>query len=163
MLLKIGELAKQTGLTIRALRHYDDIGLLSPSIRSDAGYRLYGQADVARLHSIQALKQLGLDLAGIGDLLAGGAMPLPALLGRQLTALDQRIAQAQALRGQLLRLQAQLAGGGEPALADWLTTVELMTMHDKYFRGSRITYCAAHSRVSVAHRTRVRLRYSTRY
>jgi DNA-binding transcriptional MerR regulator len=86
MLLKIGELAKQTGLTIRALRHYDDIGLLSPSIRSDAGYRLYDRADVARLHGIQALKQLGLDLAGIGDLLDGGAMPLPELIARQLTA-----------------------------------------------------------------------------
>ena len=41
MLLKVGELAKQTGLTVRALHHYDDIGLLQPSARSDAGYRLY--------------------------------------------------------------------------------------------------------------------------
>ena len=41
MLLKIGELAKRTGLTVRALHHYDAIGLLSPSARPDAGYRLF--------------------------------------------------------------------------------------------------------------------------
>lgn len=41
MLLKIGELGKRTGLTVRALRHDDAIGLLTPSARSDAGYRLY--------------------------------------------------------------------------------------------------------------------------
>ena len=40
MLLQVGELAKRTGLTIRTLHHYDDIGLLQPSARSDAGYRL---------------------------------------------------------------------------------------------------------------------------
>ena len=46
MLLKVGELAKQTGLTVRALHHYDDIGLLQPSVRSDAGYRLYTRKDI---------------------------------------------------------------------------------------------------------------------
>ncbi|WP_263404975.1 MerR family DNA-binding transcriptional regulator [Pseudomonas aeruginosa] len=55
MLLKVGELAKQTGLTVRALHHYDDIGLLQPSARSDAGYRLYTPKDITRLHQIQAL------------------------------------------------------------------------------------------------------------
>lgn len=49
MALKIGELARRTGLTVRALHHYDAIGLLTPSARSDAGYRLYNDADVARL------------------------------------------------------------------------------------------------------------------
>jgi hypothetical protein len=50
--LKVGELAKRTGLTIRALHYYDNIGLLRPSGRSDSGYRLYNQSDVARLHGI---------------------------------------------------------------------------------------------------------------
>jgi hypothetical protein len=50
MALKIGELARRTGLTVRTLHHYDAIGLLKPSARSDAGYRLYGRNDVARLH-----------------------------------------------------------------------------------------------------------------
>jgi DNA-binding transcriptional MerR regulator len=69
MLLKIGELAKRTGLTVRALHHYDAIGLLSPSARSDAGYRLYNEADIARLHRILALRRFGLALADIGTTL----------------------------------------------------------------------------------------------
>ena len=52
MRLKVGELARRTGLTVRTLHHYDEIGLLAPSQRSDSGYRLYSQADVQRLHAI---------------------------------------------------------------------------------------------------------------
>jgi DNA-binding transcriptional MerR regulator len=54
MALKIGELARRTGLTVRTLHHYDAIGLLKPSARSDAGYRLYDRNDVARLHPAAA-------------------------------------------------------------------------------------------------------------
>jgi len=51
MLLKISELARRTGLTVRTLHHYDAIGLLRPSARSSAGYRLYDRSDIKRLHS----------------------------------------------------------------------------------------------------------------
>ena len=47
MKLKIGELAARSGVTVRALHHYDSIGLLRPSARSDAGYRLYNRDDIA--------------------------------------------------------------------------------------------------------------------
>jgi DNA-binding transcriptional MerR regulator len=47
--MKVGELARRTGLTVRTLHHYDEIGLLSPSARTESGHRLYGQADVLRL------------------------------------------------------------------------------------------------------------------
>lgn len=133
MLLKIGDLAKRTGLTVRALHHYDSIGLLTPSARSDAGYRLYNQADVVRLHQIQALRQFGLALADIGATLARDEIALAAIVARQIAALTQQIAGADALRERLLRLEAQLARGQEPDLADWLTTLEHMTMFDKYF------------------------------
>ncbi|QJW83354.1 MerR family transcriptional regulator [Ramlibacter terrae] len=56
MHLKVGELARSTGLTVRTLHHYDEIGLLKPSGRSESGYRLYAEADVARLHAIRALR-----------------------------------------------------------------------------------------------------------
>ena len=48
-LMKIGELAKQTGLSIRTLHYYDEIGLLSPSHRTEVGYRLYRNQDIIRL------------------------------------------------------------------------------------------------------------------
>lgn len=47
MMLKVGELAQRTGLTVRTLHHYDSIGLLTPSARSDSGYRLYQRDDIA--------------------------------------------------------------------------------------------------------------------
>ena len=80
MLLKVGELARRTGLTVRALHHYDSIGLLRPSARSDGGYRLYNRDDVARLHGIQALRQMGVPLADVARLLEGGDGSLPSIL-----------------------------------------------------------------------------------
>lgn len=133
MLLKIGELAKRTGLTVRTLHHYDALELLSPSARSDAGYRLYNQTDIARLHRILALRRFGLSLADIGAYLTSPDLPLAALLERQIDMLNQQIEQASVLRGRLSRLQGQLAEGKEPDLAEWLTTLEHMSMYDKYF------------------------------
>ena len=82
MRLKVGELARRTGLTVRTLHHFDQIGLLKPSARSESGYRLYGRDDVARLHGIQALRYLGLPLKEIAGMLAGAGEALPVIVGR---------------------------------------------------------------------------------
>ena len=139
MLLKIGELAKRTGLTVRALHHYDAIGLLSPSARSDAGYRLYNEADIARLHHILALRRFGLALADIGTTLTRADLSLATVVARQIGLLTEQIQQAKALRSRLSQLQGQLADGQEPDLADWLTTLEHMTMYDKNFSQEELT------------------------
>jgi MerR family transcriptional regulator, thiopeptide resistance regulator len=55
---KVGELAKRTGVSVRALHHYDEIGLLSPSLRSASGYRLYTEADVIRLQQSASSRSL---------------------------------------------------------------------------------------------------------
>jgi MerR family transcriptional regulator, thiopeptide resistance regulator len=133
MLLKVGELAKRSGLTVRTLHHYDDIGLLTPSARSESGYRLYDRADIARLHQIQALRRFGMSLADIGAFLAGPGSPLASIVERQLSMLKSQIAQAARLHERLSRLRDLLARGEEPELAEWLTTLESMTMYDKYF------------------------------
>ena len=73
MLLKVGDLARRTGLTVRTLHHYDEVGLLKPSGRSDAGYRLYSQADVQRLHGIQTMRQMGLVIKAVNARVAGRA------------------------------------------------------------------------------------------
>ena len=62
--LKIGELASRTGLTVRTLHHYDEIGLLKPSHRTDSGHRLYTVRDLGRLQQIVSLRQLGFSLDG---------------------------------------------------------------------------------------------------
>lgn len=133
MLLKVGELARRAGLTVRTLHHYDSIGLLVASVRSDAGYRLYNRDDIARLHQIQALRRLGLPLADIGDILARPDVSLAGVIDQQIHMLEHQLAQTARLRDRLLRLRAQHASGAAPDLADWLQTLELMTMYDKYF------------------------------
>jgi DNA-binding transcriptional MerR regulator len=133
MLLKVGELAKRAGLTVRALHHYDSIGLLCPSARSDAGYRLYNRDDIARLHQIQALRGFGVALADIGVCLDRPASSLPSLIDHQIAALSRQIEQAGQLHAQLTRLRAQMQASEEPDLAGWLSTLELMSMYDKYF------------------------------
>lgn len=145
MLLTVGELAKRSGLTVRTLHHYDAIGLLRPSLRSDAGYRLYGQADIERLHRIQALRQLGLALADIGQALSGTQPPLAEVVDRQIAQLDRDLAEAARLRERLVHLRAQLSSGQSPDLADWLDTLELMTMYEKYFTPEELKTLPLHT------------------
>ncbi|NHZ78025.1 MerR family transcriptional regulator [Massilia sp. CCM 8695] len=138
MRLKVGELASRAGVTVRALHHYDRIGLLKPSARAASGYRLYDRADMARLHQVQALRRFGLPLAEIGAVLDQPDTPFAAIVAEQISALGRQIAQAGALRGQLLQLQRQLQLGAEPDLANWLSTLELMGAYDNYFTGEEL-------------------------
>lgn len=132
-MLKVGELAAAARLTVRTLHHYDSIGLLRPSARSDAGYRLYDRDDVARLHQIQALRAFGMSLADIGLYLDSPEGSPLAVVERQLQALEHRIAEAARMREQLLRLHTALAAGGQPDLPTWLDSLEQMSMYEKYF------------------------------
>ncbi|MDQ3549743.1 MAG: MerR family transcriptional regulator, partial [Chloroflexota bacterium] len=66
--MKVGELARRTGMTVRALHHYDEIGLLSPSERTASGHRLYSAAEVERLQQIASLRQIGFPLEEIREL-----------------------------------------------------------------------------------------------
>jgi DNA-binding transcriptional MerR regulator len=70
---RIGEVATATGLTVRALHYYDQIGLVVPSARTSGGHRLYTDADLAALYQVTALRQLGLPLDQVAVLLAGHA------------------------------------------------------------------------------------------
>ncbi|MFK2903710.1 MerR family transcriptional regulator [Dyella ginsengisoli] len=145
MLLTVGELARRCGLTVRTLHHYDAIGLLVPSSRSGAGYRLYAREDIERLHRIQALRQLGLSLADIGQALSGPQRPLVDVVDRQIAQLDRDLAEAARLRERLLHLRTQLATGQSPDLADWLDTLELMTMYEKYFTPDELKTLPLHT------------------
>jgi len=69
----IGSLASDAGVSVQTLRHYDKIGVLRPTARSRAGYRLYSANDRAKLDVIRTLRELDFDLPTIGRLLAGKA------------------------------------------------------------------------------------------
>ena len=137
--LKVGELAQRSGLTVRTLHHYDSIGLLRPSARSDSGYRLYSDADIERLHAIQALRGMGLSLVDISTLLADAdAAQVPALVARQIAQLDEQIERSQRLREQLVLTQSLLASGGRPPPEDWLAGLLLMKACQQYFSAEEI-------------------------
>ena len=68
--MHIGAVAECTGLSQRTLRHYDDIGLVSPSLRSEGGFRLYTEEDLHRLLLIRRMKPLEFSLQEMHDLLA---------------------------------------------------------------------------------------------
>lgn len=67
---KIGEVAKATGISVPTLRHYDSVGLVSPSERTPSGYRLYSDTDFARLHLIRRMKPLGFTLEDMRQFIA---------------------------------------------------------------------------------------------
>ncbi len=138
MLLKVGELAQRAGLTVRTLHHYDAIGLLTPSGRSESGYRLYSQADVQRLHGIQTLRQMGFALADIDALLADDSLSPEHIIAQQIRSLDQQIVQATELRGRLGMLRDRLMIGSEPDMGNWLETLALMTTYGKYFSAAEL-------------------------
>ena len=68
--MQIGQVATRTDLSIRTVRHYDDVGLVTPSVRSAGGFRLYTEDDVDRLLVIRRMKPLGFTLAQMKSLLA---------------------------------------------------------------------------------------------
>ena len=132
---RIGEVAAATGLTVRTLHHYDEIGLLAPSGRSEAGYRLYADEDVRRLYRIVAFRRLGFALGEIGALLDGdGSDPRPVIRA-QLDRLDAEAAVRARLRARLERLLDALERDSDgAATADlFLDAIEGMTMAEKYY------------------------------
>lgn len=138
MLLKVGQLAKQICLSVRTLHHYDEIGLLSPSVRTSAGHRLYNTKDIALLHRIQALKQLGLPLQKVAEIMQENSQPLPDIIARQIENLDREMEQAAQLKAKLLKLQKSLHASDEPDMASWLDTLALMNVYEKYLTEDEI-------------------------
>src|SRR6266550_28152 len=88
---RVGELAAATGLTVRTLHYYEEIGLLVPSGRTNAGHRRYDDADVARLYRICLLRRLGLPLAEISRALDDSAWSLRAAMAAHLGELDRQL------------------------------------------------------------------------
>ncbi|SDL93513.1 DNA-binding transcriptional regulator, MerR family [Nonomuraea maritima] len=114
--MHIGQVAARTELSLRTIRHYDEVGLVRPSARSQGGFRLYTEADVARLMVIRRMKPLGFTLDEMGELLAvtdrldeTGETPLPAAEREQLLTRLSRFEQATRERCEALRTQLSRA------------------------------------------------------
>jgi DNA-binding transcriptional MerR regulator len=112
-ILSIGEVARQAGVSVQTLRHYDKLGLLVPSKVTAAGYRQYTEGDCARLALIRALRDTGFDLRTIAQLLDSQQDPAAAMR-LQIEALA---AQQRALKRQQLILQAAVNGDAPAGLS----------------------------------------------
>jgi MerR family transcriptional regulator, thiopeptide resistance regulator len=124
---RIGELASSSGLTVRTLHHYEDIGLLVASTRTAAGHRLYSDADVERLYRISLLRQIGLPLGKIAHMLDDPAWNVRAALATHLSEVERQLAAGARVRARLLRLVSNHDESG-PMTEDLLKLLEEMTM-----------------------------------
>jgi DNA-binding transcriptional MerR regulator/uncharacterized glyoxalase superfamily protein PhnB len=127
---KVGQIATATGLTVRTLHYYEEIGLLVPSGRSRAGHRLYSDADIARLYQISLLRRLGLPLAEIGRALDDPSWNLRAVMAAHVAELDRRLDGEGRLRARLARLLGSLGNDAGLPTEDLLGLLEEMTMLD---------------------------------
>lgn len=105
--IDIAQIARQTGLSSRALRFYEGRGLVR-SLRADNGRRLYGRPDLERLSAIQALKRAGFSLGQIGAMLGHRPPDFAQLITAQIDELDSKIAQASEMRTLLVQIQSRI-------------------------------------------------------
>ena len=137
---KIGELARATGLTVRTLHHYDSLGLLRPSERSPAGYRLYGAEDVVRLQKIISLRRLGFSLDAIRDCLDTPGLSLGRVLEMHLASARERLSQAEGLVRRLEAVAERLRTDGAATSEDLIGTMEAINMFEKYYTPEQLEY-----------------------
>lgn len=109
--MRIGEFAEQAGVTPRTIRYYEDLGLLGPSQREGQGFRYYTDTELSRLKKIEVIKQLGLSLEEIGEVLplycddptgVRGKQRVLEILKSSLVETDEKIAALQRFRAELL-------------------------------------------------------------
>jgi DNA-binding transcriptional MerR regulator len=140
----IGELAARTGITVRTLHHYDEIGLARPSRRTPAGHRRYTADDVRRLHRIVALRGFGFPLLEIAALLDDPGLDAGELVRRQLAQAGDRLDRAQRLHDQLTKVLELFGAAGEPSAAALLTLIEEMTAVEHAYTPEEFERMAAH-------------------
>ena len=129
---KVGQLAKRTGISVRTLHHYDQIGLLTPSHRTESGHRLYDRDDVVWLQQIVMLRQLGFALEEIGATLRRADTSLPRVIEMHLARLRGQIERERRLCARLEQMSAWLRAEEEVSVEEFMKTIEEMTMFEKY-------------------------------
>ncbi|WP_442602423.1 MerR family transcriptional regulator [Paenibacillus sp. KN14-4R] len=125
---KIGDLANLTGLTVRTLRFYDQIGLFSPSGQTESGHRLYSESDLSRLHQILSLKELGLSLEQVKSVLTGGQISPLEIVGLQINRIKEQIKLQQKLLEQLGHVSKLMQGKAQLTVEDFTSLLQAMKM-----------------------------------
>lgn len=130
--LKVGDLAKQTGVSVRTLHYYDEIGLLSPSGRTESGYRLYATPDIMRLQQIVSLRQIGFSLEEIRDCLEQRNFSLPDVMQLHIKRLQEQME----MSGKLLKrleMIVEMNSAEAVSVDNLIQTIEAICMFEKYY------------------------------
>lgn len=143
--LTVGELAKRTGLSVRALHHYEDVGLLAPGRHGSGGHRRYSATDVARLQQIRSLRQIGLSLAEIRECLANPAFTLRRVVELHVARLRERIAREEDLCRRLEQLVGRLSATPKVEVAEMLYALEGIALAERYFTAEQRRWIAEHA------------------
>lgn len=125
------EFAKRAGVTIRALHHYDRLGLLKPSGRTAARYRVYADRDFVRLEQIVALKFIGFPLSQIGELLRRKDTDVVAALGQQREILAAKRDHLDRAVRAIERAEEAVAKGREPNWEPFRKVIEVIQMQTR--------------------------------
>lgn len=131
--MTVGLLAKRTGVSVRTLHHYEAVGLLTPEGRTEAGYRLYGEADVVRLQQIVSLRQLGFGLEQIAELLHRRGLSALQVIEFHLEQLRRQIEAERRLSERLEGIAGRLRAAIDVSVEDVLATIEEMTRMERYY------------------------------
>jgi DNA-binding transcriptional MerR regulator len=124
-LYRIGEFADKAGVTVRTVRYYDLEGLLVPSRRSFAGFRLYDERDAQKLRKILVLKDLGLSLESVRQALETDQGDLGGMLSKRLADISTDIERLKGVEATILAIQGKAANYGP---IDWETLFQISAM-----------------------------------
>ncbi|MGV0028295.1 MerR family transcriptional regulator [Phormidesmis priestleyi] len=141
--LKVGDLAKQTGVSVRTLHYYDEIGLLSPSHRTEAGYRLYDETDIIRLQQIVSLRQIGFSLEQIRECLERDQFSPHHVVQLHLSQLKEQMALQQQLYARLDAIATRLQSTETVSIQEFIQLIEVTTMIEKYYSPEQQEYLKA--------------------
>lgn len=148
--MKVGELAKRTGLTVRTLHHYDEIGLLRPTLHTESGHRLYTGGDVARLQQVISLRQLGFSLEEINGCLDRPEFSPVRVMRLHVARLREQIEMQKELCKRLDALVVHFEEAGEVSAEVFLQTIEVMNMIETYYTPEQLETLRKRREVAAA-------------
>ncbi len=131
-LLKVGELAKKSGVSVRSLHHYDKIGLLVPSERTESGHRLYGLENIAQLHQIISLRNLGFSLKDTQEFLRNSDASMADIIRMQRQRIREHIRRQEELYQKLKSMEQSIRLQGNVTLEEFLEAIEVIVMSEHY-------------------------------
>ena len=131
--MRVGDLAKESGVSVRTLHHYHEIGLLVPTRHNPGGHRIYSTADLLRLQQIRSLRQIGLSLAEIREFLETPEGSALQVLEQNLARARDDLAAQEGLCQRLEDLLTPLRKRAEPSAQSVLDALAATARADRYF------------------------------